>query len=288
MRVAAREEADPLGRLRAAWPASAAAFVVTLYGDVVAPRGGELWTGSIVETLAAVGIAETRVRTALSRLVAAGRLEGSKAGRRSYYRLTGAAAREFSAAARLIYGPVEPAPLRGWQLVLLPDATGATELARLRFGFPLPQVGVLPDRGGEVPEVPGCRFAAVHAAGELGAALAGAWPLAALRGRMEEFVARFSEIEAEGLTGGEALAVRLLLVHAFREIALRDPLLPDELLPGDWPGRTARGVFVRLYRACSGAADRFADAELRGREGPLRADRERLRRRLADMAGASR
>ena len=45
-------------RMLEAFPVSAAPFVVTLYGDVVAPRGGELWTGNIVETLATVGIGE--------------------------------------------------------------------------------------------------------------------------------------------------------------------------------------------------------------------------------------
>ena len=67
--------ADVPKRVLDAFPLSAASFVVTLYGDLVAPRGGELWTGNIVETLSTVGIAEPRVRTALSRLVAAGRLE---------------------------------------------------------------------------------------------------------------------------------------------------------------------------------------------------------------------
>ena len=138
-------------RVLDAFPLSAASFVVTLYGDLIAPRGGELWTGNIVETLSTVGIAEPRARTALSRLVSAGRLEGTKSGRRSYYRLTPPAAEEFSNAARLIYAPA-PAPLRGWHLVALP--------------------------GTALPRLPGYLFSAVTD-DDLCALLRGAWPLAA-------------------------------------------------------------------------------------------------------------
>ena len=70
----------------------AASFIVTIYGDVVEPRGGLLWMGTLIEVCARAGISETRVRTAVSRLVAAGRLEGTREGRRSFYRLTPSAA----------------------------------------------------------------------------------------------------------------------------------------------------------------------------------------------------
>ena len=68
-------------------PLKAAGFIVTIYGDVVEPRGGVAWTGNLIETCAAVGISETLVRTAVSRLVAAGQLSGEREGRRSFYRL---------------------------------------------------------------------------------------------------------------------------------------------------------------------------------------------------------
>lgn len=272
-----------------AFPISAAPFVVTLYGDVVAPRGGELWTGNIVETLGAVGISETGVRTALSRLVAAGRLSGTREGRRSFYRLTPAAEHEFSAAARLIYAPVEPPPVRGWHLVLLPEErrdTAAASLSRLRFGFPTPRLAVLPDRGLLLPALPGCHFQAVTG-DDPGAALAGAWPLADLAARMQEFMDSFGRLAVADLAPRVALALRLVLVHAFREIALRDPLLPPALLPPAWPGAAARAVFVRLYLALMPAADACI-ARLESSTGRLRANPQRLARRLADLSGRSR
>ena len=109
----------------------AASFIVTLYGDVVEPRGGLLWMGTLVEVCALVGISETRVRTAVSRLVAAGRLEGTREGRRSYYRLTEAARREFAAAAALVFAP-PPRPA-GW-LIAEGEAGAGLRGARGRAG----------------------------------------------------------------------------------------------------------------------------------------------------------
>lgn len=265
-----RKSDGAAARLMDAFAVRAAPFVVTLYGDVVAPRGGELWTGNIVETLAEAGVAETRVRTALSRLTAAGRLEGVKVGRRSYYRLTPPAAAEFAAAGRLIFAPAEPAPLRGWRLVVLPepDAEAAAVLARLRFGLATPQLALLPDRGAPLPPLPGCGFAAATG-DDIGPLAAAAWPLAELAARMRAFVEGFAPLATEGLAPAAALGLRLLLVHVFREIALRDPLLPPELLPADWPGPAARALFARLYRALSPRAEAAVAARFRDRDGPL-------------------
>lgn len=83
----------------------APAMIVTIYGDIVVPRGGVLWMGTLVEICAHLGISETLVRTAVSRLVAAEQLVGERDGRRSYYRLASGARTEFAAAARLLYGP---------------------------------------------------------------------------------------------------------------------------------------------------------------------------------------
>jgi len=265
---------------------SAAPFIVTLYGDVAAPRGGELWTGNIIETLAVLGIAESRVRTALSRLVAADRFEGTKFGRRSYYSLTPGAAAEFDAAARLIYAPVESAPLQGWHLVILTESgreAATLPLERQRFGFLTPQLAILPDRGAPLPPLPGCRFAAVTA-DDLGPLLADAWPLEALAARMRRFIGRFEGLEVSDLAPAAVLGLRLLLVHAFRDVALRDPLLPAELLPPGWPGRDARVLFARLYRALSPVAETVIAGRFRNRSGRLLLDRRKLQRRFQHAA----
>jgi phenylacetic acid degradation operon negative regulatory protein len=50
----------------------------------------------------------------------------------------------------------------------------------------------------------------------------------------------------------QAFVVRTLLIHAFRRVLLRDPQLPPELLPLDWPGAAAyaltRDVYLRTHK----------------------------------------
>lgn len=74
-----------------------------------------MWTGTLIELCRCVGTNELLVRTSVSRLVAASRLEGERIGRRSYYRLRSSAVAEFMQAADLLYGPDRP--VRGWQIL---------------------------------------------------------------------------------------------------------------------------------------------------------------------------
>ena len=91
--VVARPE-GALGDLLDTFPVSAGAFVVTLYGDVVAPRGGEVWMGNIIESLRR---RRHRREPGPHRRQPAGRRRADRgqpsSGRRSYYRLTPAAER---------------------------------------------------------------------------------------------------------------------------------------------------------------------------------------------------
>ena len=41
---------------------------------------------------------------------------------------------------------------------------------------------------------------------------------------------------------------RLLLIHEYRKLLLRDPQLPDELLPADWEGKAARLLCRNIHK----------------------------------------
>lgn len=275
--------------LAGAMPLRAAGFIVTFYGDVVVPRGGEVWIGAVIEACAAVGISETLVRTAVSRLVSAGQLEGWRRGRRSFYRLSDVAQAEFAEASLLIYGPPEGdgAPAR-WRFVHLPEEGAEARMAQLeRAGYARlrPQLAVGMARG-EVPR--GLLCFEAEASGPLGllAGFAGqAWDLAPHAAAYRAFLDRFAPVRADALDGAEALAMRLLLVHAWRGALLRDPRLPAEALPRDWPGHAARALFARLYAALSPAADSQVAARFEGGKGPLPAVNAATVARAALLAG---
>ncbi|SDE95716.1 PaaX family transcriptional regulator C-terminal domain-containing protein [Limimaricola pyoseonensis] len=278
---------DALHATLAAFPVSAGAFIVTLYGDVVAPRGGEIWMGNIISACAAVGLSESRVRTAVSRLVAAERIEGVKDGRKSYYRLTPAAEKEFQRAARLIYRRPRAEPLQGWHLVALPQGPGrealVARLTRLRFGMAEPYLAILPDRGDPLPPLGAPHFRATTE-DDLTEMARAAWPLEALSERMERFVAGFAPLEGILCSPEEALGLRLLLVHVYRDIALSDPALPLGLLPEGWKGPEVRALFARLYLQLTPEADRAVARDFVDRDGPLTADPTRIARRIADLS----
>jgi phenylacetic acid degradation operon negative regulatory protein len=232
----------------------APSFIVTLYGDIVAPRGGVLWIGTLIECCAAHGLSEGLVRTAVSRLVSSGRLEGERIGRKSYYRLSHMAEEEFEAAARVLYAP--PPPPTGWLVTLCEAEAVSTDW--LPIG---PKSFIAPRRNDVLrPNAAVLSCDTVAGVGALRDFAAHAWPLAEVGAKYDAFLSVFEPILAHVLEGGvpsgpEALALRLQLVHAYRHAALVDPRLPEAALPEGWPGGWARALFVRGYLALTRAAD---------------------------------
>jgi phenylacetic acid degradation operon negative regulatory protein len=52
------------------------------------------------------------------------------------------------------------------------------------------------------------------------------------------------------------------LVHDFRRLLLRDPMLPPSLLPARWLGSKARALFKSLYALLLPASERHLDLHL--------------------------
>ncbi|MFC3084694.1 PaaX family transcriptional regulator C-terminal domain-containing protein [Tabrizicola soli] len=256
---------------------NAATFIVTIYGDVVVPRGGVLWTGTLIELCAEVGISESLVRTAVSRLVAAAQLTGERIGRRSFYRLESSAVATFMEAADLLYGPDRPS--KGWQIIHDPDLR-IEDARRLRMGHMGGPVFIRPDRGQPLPPAALVFHAETVTTAE---PLAGFWDLSALRDGYDRFMALFDMLEPARLSDHQALVARLLLVHAYRMVLLRDPRLPAEHLPADWNGAEARALFRRLYGGLTPGAHRHIALCCEGADGLLPAETEATARRLARL-----
>lgn len=291
--VPGRHRLSAVGDLLLGERLRATGFIVTIYGDVAEPRGGRLWMGKLIGICGLVGISETLLRTAVSRLVAAGRLEGARDGRRSHYRLTEAARREFAAAAARIFAAAEP-PGRWLLAGAAADGDAADAAAELAAAGFQPMGGGLwlgVERPG-MPPPPAAAFT-LRAEPATGAEAfrrfaAERWRLAAHAAAYATFCAQFAPLAAAlaagGTLDGEAsLVARLLLVHRYRTVALDDPHLPPEVLGPDWPGERARALFAGLYCRLSPAADAFV-ATAFAADGPLPAETEGTRRRLHALA----
>ena len=264
----------------------AGSFIVTLYGDVILPRGGSVWIGNVIETCQVVGINESQSRTAISRLVEAGRLSGHRSGRRSFYHLTDAAAAEFQMAAQAIHGPGAVADDAPWTVVRISADTAVAALAALGgrgFGAVGPTMAVKPgNRAAEVRATLGSAIGLVvfiarpaeMTTDGLKDLAADTWDLGILSSAYADFARRFSPLAASldngsTLDGAESLVARLLLVHEFRRIALRDPGLPGLALPDDWPGAMARSLFRACYDRLTPATEQHVRAGFVDIAGPL-------------------
>jgi phenylacetic acid degradation operon negative regulatory protein len=82
------------------------------------------------------------------------------------------------------------------------------------------------------------------------------WDLEDLGLRYQRFVTRFAPVYAElkrhrDIEPRDCFLVRTLLIHEYRRLHLRDPLLPAQLLRPNWPGAQAavlcRDIYVRVF-----------------------------------------
>lgn len=249
-----------------------ASFVVTVWGDAVAPRGGSLWLGSLQAILDRFGCTPGQVRTAMSRLTEEGWLLRNRVGRLSFYRLGPRGDTSFAAAAARIYAAAPPPWDGAFRLLLSPrpaaeealDARGFASLPPFRIGL----CGTEADLPADAPLL----LARPRSMAEAREFAARAWPLAPLGVLYARFLHAFAPLHAAAaaeIPAAEALPLRLLLVHEWRRAVLRDPGLPEALLPPDWPGRAARSLTIALYRRLSPGAEAWLDAEGRNESGPL-------------------
>lgn len=260
------------------WSPRTWSVVMTVFGDAVVPRGGSLGVRSLLGILAGMGIGGGVVRTALSRLSADGWLQATRVGRRSFYELTGTGCAAVAAASARIYGP--PAGSGDGRVsILLPDAgtdRGAAREALRAAGFGALASGVwIAPASRPVPAGAGLLRVEATPDAETGRRLADqAWPLAATADAYRRFVQAFAPLRQWARDGQpfpdlDAMVARILLVHEYRRVALRDPHLPAALLPVDWPGTDAWELCHAAYPALLPGSERWLDRHGQGVDGPL-------------------
>lgn len=259
-----------LGTLARTGAPRIASLIVTVWGDAVAPRGGSLWLGSLQAILDRFGCTPGQVRTAMSRLTEEGWLARNRVGRNSFYRLGPRGEASFSAAAARIYAG-RP---RDWdgRFRLLPFAEPAAREALAADGFGTLPGGAMLGVAGDpalLPRGVPVLLGATRDPAEARLLAARAWPLAPLAEGYGRFIDAFGPLREAAIPPEEALPLRLLLVHEWRRLMLRDPLLPAALLPEAWPGTAARALTGALYRRLTPLAEAWLDREGRNEDGPL-------------------
>lgn len=252
--------AERIGRPRSG--KSGKALLLTILGEFVLPNGGSVWTSTLIEALALLGVGEANARQAAARLGEEGILAPVKIGRSTRWDLTPGGQRLLSAGAHRIYefGSPDQDWDGQWLLVLTTIPEGVREkrhqvrsqLEFAGFGFVSAGVAVTPhvDREKETQAILEAldldpRPLVFRAsAGEFlpdREVIARAWDLGALSGKYRWFLDEFARIRPTG--GTASFESLVMLVHEWRRFPFEDPEIPMELLPAKWPGIRSKQLF---------------------------------------------
>jgi len=259
---------------------STPSLLMTIFGDVIAPHGGVIWLGSLIKLVAPLGISQRLVRTSIYRLAKDGWVSGQRIGRRSYYRLTDSGQRSTAQAeSRIYYTPISEWDGE-WRMIFANSAgIGAeqrTELKKrlnwLGFGaiatnvYGHPVVSMEPvwelldamELTGKVVVMRARYFDNIHRP-DSKEMVRQCWKLDTLVKDYRQFIDRYQPvITGQNLhrqSAESSFLLRILLIHHYRRILLRDPQLPATLLPKNWVGHSAYGLCRKIYRKTQVAAD---------------------------------
>lgn len=271
----------------------AGSLITTVFGDSIAPRGGTVWIGSLINAMHDFGISERLVRTSVFRLAKEGWLDVDQVGRRSYYSLTEEGSRKFEQATQRIYGEPRQSWSGEWCLILLAGVdAGRKETVRKELGwqgFATISANVLAHPDPDMADLESL-LQRLGVAGDLivmqGHTLGKSrdaamrelvherWNLQDIGARYGAFVSRFRPVfvaarRTRNTDVRKAFQIRTLLIQEYRKVLLRDPLLPAALLPGNWQGRPAYQLCRNLYLKVYERADRFLDEHMETADGSL-------------------
>lgn len=286
-------------------------LIVTVYGDAILTHGGSAWLGSLINLVEPFGLSDRVVRTSVFRLAKDDWLTGTQIGRRSYYSVTESGRHRMESAHRRLYGPVHLAWNGEWCIVATTAAEMSAEqreafrreLTFMGFGMMAPNVLAHPSPDhdglrellqdtGLVDKVVVMRSTSLSSTAPLRRLVQSCWDLDKLSAAYAVFLDHFRPFwwaleAAEDLDPQSCFVIRILLMHEFRRLMLRDPLLPDELLPADWSGTASRVLCRNLYRLVRDPAEQHLMRMLETAQGPIPEASPALYARFGGLAEAS-
>ncbi|HAV3579206.1 MULTISPECIES: phenylacetic acid degradation operon negative regulatory protein PaaX [Acinetobacter calcoaceticus/baumannii complex] len=275
---------------------SGTSLISTIFGDSVLHRGGNISLASLIQLLELFGFNDRAVRTSVFRLVKNDWLCSDKIGRTSFYRITDSSRSTYLQAEQRIYNDQMKEWDHYWDLILM-SSLDTENKALLKkelewLGFANISTNLM--------AYPGCNrielqrllvdlnmseqvvvFKAEtlqlfnNSIDTIGRMLRTNWPIDELRQRYLQFLDIFREIgvllmqENEQLEPVQAFQIRTLLIHYYRRILLKDPALPLELLPTDWPAISARTLSMNIYKKVFEPADEYFLSVAATAEGPM-------------------
>ena len=272
-------------------PQRTKSLIITFFGDIVSQHGGIISLGSLISALAKFRINERLVRTTVFRLVQDDWLKSYRMGRRSYYQFSDYGEHEYKRAAKRIYSTRGARWSGLWQLVVpvkVTDSCREKLMRSLRWqGYRNIAPGLLAkpgEPGSELAETLN-EFKAMKDVLVMTATtqeisspklvqdlVYRSWALDEVEIGYSEFLACYTPVrgwltENAPVSPETAYLIRLMLIHDYRRLLLRDRSVPQELLPPSWPGIQARQVAADIYHWIAPSSVEFIRAELEDSSG---------------------
>lgn len=261
--------------------------MLTLYGDYVRHRGGEIGVGSLVRLVSNFGLSENAVRSAVSRMCRSGLLKAKRTNSKSYYSLTGEGYGLLSEGARRIFQRKTSAWDGTWSIVTysIPERNRdardrlRTELGWLGYG-PLSEATWISPHNqtkdvedlAEKLRVRDCVqiFHGKHTGfTDPERIVSRCWELPRIHQKYSDFLATYKpklESHRRRLAAGETIepsdcfVERFSLIHEYRKLPFFDPDLPLELLPKNWLRPEATALFDEYHDLLTDEANEYFDS----------------------------
>jgi phenylacetic acid degradation operon negative regulatory protein len=269
-------------------------IVFVLFGDIIAARGGWVWTSSLLQMLDVLGVSERAARSTLSRMRRKGWLKPERDGRHSLYALTSRGRRLLEEGGQRIFEPRRHDWDGQWYLVVysLPESKRRLRndlrkrLSWLGFGRLAPGTWISPfNRRVDVEcmlEDLGAQryaqmFSGLHLArGNDRDIVEQCWNLKDLNHQYARFIARWEPqyqrcaealVRGNGPDPADCFEQRFWITQEYSPFPRLDPNLPDALLPDSWLGTRASELFTNYRSLLNPRAAEFVDQAYLARNG---------------------
>jgi phenylacetic acid degradation operon negative regulatory protein len=272
--------------------------ILTLYGDYLRNRGGEISIASLIKILTNFGLSGQAVRSAVSRMCLAGLLKARRNNHGSYYSLTTSGRDLLDKGTERIFQRKNDSWDGTWSIVTyhIPERMREArdrlrlELGWLGYGALSEATWISPyDLTKEVEELAQrigvTEFIYCLHVQSLGSTqptniVERCWNLNRLHQKYASFVDKYNpklESHLERLRQGEIIEAsecfveRFNLIHEYRRLPYLDPDLPRKLLPEGWLRPQAAALFRDYHDLLAEKANRYIDeilqADAAGRHG---------------------
>jgi phenylacetic acid degradation operon negative regulatory protein len=275
--------------------------MLTLYGDYVRHKGGEIGIGSLIKLLGNFGLSEQSIRSAVSRMCRSGLLKAKRTNRKSYYSLTSEGYNLLTEGAQRIFQRKQSHWDGNWNIVTysIPERMREArdrlrlELGWMGYGALGEATWISPyDRTREVKNLLQRLnieeyvhiFNAQHQGNtDPRRIVSRCWDLGKIHQKYADFLAEYRPKleghlkrlqDGETIEPSECFVERFKLIHEYRKFPFFDPDLPQELLPENWLRPQAAALFDEYHDSLTEKANEYFDSVSKNYRSARRAQRE--------------